>query len=205
MAPRHARTLTARGPGSQQKAAGTVLVLHSRLLTHRYVIVLAMSKSGYPGIDGFLGTRAPLILDVLCLVMLGVVIVLAWSVYQVKYRRRYRLHKRTQIALGAILLVVVVSFEIDIRLHGWEERSAGQLGAQAPSAAVTALYVHLVFAVTSVILWPITIFLALRNFPDPPVPGPHSRIHVPLARIAAADMVLTAITGWIFYYVAFVR
>lgn len=163
-----------------------------------------MSKSGYPGIDGFLGTRAPLILDALCLAMLAVVVVLAWSVYQVKYRQRYNLHKWTQVALGAILLTVVILFEIDIRLHGWQERAAGQLGAQAPSAAVTALYVHLVFAVTTVLLWPIVIVLALRKFPNPPLPGPHSRIHVPLARIAAIDMVLTAITGWVFYYVAFV-
>ena len=43
-----------------------------------------MSKSGFPGIDGFLGTRAPLILDVLCLAMLAVVVVLVWSIYQVK-------------------------------------------------------------------------------------------------------------------------
>jgi putative membrane protein len=164
-----------------------------------------MSKSGYPGIDGFLGTRAPLILDVLCLAMLAVVVVLAWSVYQVKYKQRYSLHKWTQVTLGAVLLTVVILFEIDIRLHGWQERAAGQLGAQAPSAAVAALYVHLVFAVTTVLLWPTVIVLALRNFPSPLVPGPHSRIHVPLARVAAIDMVLTAITGWIFYWAAFVK
>jgi hypothetical protein len=70
---------------------------------------------------------------------------------------------------------------------------------------MTALRVHLVFAVTTVILWPTTIMLALRRFSNPPMPGPHSRLHVPLARTAAADMVLTAITGWIFYWVAFVR
>lgn len=164
-----------------------------------------MSDSGFPGIDGFLGTRAPLILDVLCLAMLVVVTVLAWSIYQVKYRYRYSLHKWTQVTLGVILLTVVILFEIDIRLHGWQERAAGQLGAQAPSAAVTALYIHLVFAVSTVLLWPTVIVLALRKFPSPPVPGPHSRIHVPLARIAAIDMVLTTITGWIFYYVAFVK
>ncbi|HEX3601988.1 MAG TPA: DUF420 domain-containing protein [Lacipirellulaceae bacterium] len=164
-----------------------------------------MSKSGYPGIDGVLGTRAPLILDVLCLAMLVVVIVLAWSVYQVKFRRRYSLHKWTQITLAAILLTTVILFEVDIRLHGWEDRAAGQLGGHAPAAAVTALYIHLVFAVTTVLLWPTTIILALKNFPNPPMPGPHSRIHVPLARVAAIDMLLTAITGWIFYYVAFVR
>jgi putative membrane protein len=164
-----------------------------------------MSASGYPGTDGFLGTRAPLILDVLCLAMLGVVLVLCWSIYQVKFRRRFLLHKRTQITLGVILLAVVILFEIDIRLHGWQERAAGPMGGPAPAAAVATLYVHLVFAVTTVLLWPTTIALALRNFPNPPMPGPHSRIHIPLARTAAADMVLTAITGWIFYYVAFVR
>jgi putative membrane protein len=164
-----------------------------------------MSKSGFPGIDGFLGTRAPLILDVLCLAMLGVVIVLCWSVFQVKIRRRYSLHKWTQVTLGVILLAVVILFEIDIRLHGWEDRAAGVIGGHAPAGAVNALYVHLVFAVSTVVLWPVTIILALRNFPNPPMPGPHSRIHIPLARTAAADMVITSITGWIFYYVAFVR
>jgi hypothetical protein len=164
-----------------------------------------MPDNGYPGIDGFLGTRAPLVLDVLCLAMLGVVVVLAWSVYQVKFRRRYRLHKWTQIKLGAILLVVVILFEVDIRMHGWESRAAGEAGGRPADAVWYALYVHLVFAVTSIILWPITIFLAVRNFPDPPRPGPHSRIHVPLARLSALDMVLTAATGWFFYWVAFVR
>ena len=164
-----------------------------------------MSKSGYPGIDGFLGTRAPLILDVLCLAMLVVVVVLAWSVYQVKYRRRYRLHKWTQVTLGAILLVVVILFEIDIRLHGWEERAAGQLGGQAPSAAVTALYVHLVFAISTVILWPIVIVSGASKLSEsadarPAQPNPRTA-----ARVAATDMVLTAITGWVFYWLAFVR
>ena len=47
----------------------------------------------FPGIDGFLGTRAPLVLDVLFLTMFVVVVVLGWSIYQVKYRRRYRLYE----------------------------------------------------------------------------------------------------------------
>ena len=164
-----------------------------------------MDEVAYPGIDGFLGTRAPLILDILCLAMLVVVLVLAWSVYQVRYRRRYRLHKWTQVTLGVILLVVVILFEVDIRLHGWESRAAGNAGGMPAAAVWYALYTLLVFAVSTVILWPVTIFLALRNFPDPPAPGPHSRIHVPLARIAALDMVMTALTGWMFYWMAFVR
>lgn len=137
--------------------------------------------------------------------MFAVVIVLAWSIFQVKIRRRFELHKWTQIALGSILLVVIILFEVDIRLHGWEDRAAGKIGGHPSSIVVAALYVHLIFAVSTVILWPITIGLALTNFSNPPAPGPHSRIHIPLARTAAADMLLTAITGWIFYWLAFVR
>jgi hypothetical protein len=66
------------------------------------------------------------------------------------------------------------------------------------------LYVHLFFAVTTVVLWPAVIFLALRSFPNPPRPALHSRIHVLLARLAAVDMMLTAVTGWVFYWLAFV-
>jgi putative membrane protein len=164
-----------------------------------------MSASGFPGIDGFLGSRAPLMIDVVCLAMIGVVLVLAWSVYQVKIRRRYQLHKWTQITLGAVLLIVVILFEIDIRLHGWEERAANAIGGHPAPVVFTALYVHLVFAVSTVILWPITIGLAATHFGEPPSPGLHSRVHIPLARTAAIDMVLTALTGWIFYCLAFVR
>ena len=60
-----------------------------------------MSDIAFPGIDGFLGTRATLTLDLLVSAMLVVVLVLGWSIYQVRYRRRYLLHKRTQITLGA--------------------------------------------------------------------------------------------------------
>jgi putative membrane protein len=164
-----------------------------------------MNEPAFPGMNGFLGTRAPLIIDILFVAMFGVVLVLAWSVYQVKFRRRYQLHKWTQITLGSILLVVVILFEIDIRLHGWEGRAAGRIGGHPAPAVVTALYIHLMFAVTTTILWPITICLAAWNFGSPPAPGPHSRIHVPLARVAAMDLVLTAITGWVFYWLAFVR
>lgn len=164
-----------------------------------------MDEEAFPGIDGFLGTRAPLTLDFLCVAMLVAILVLAWSVYQVKIRRRYQVHKWTQLTLGAVLLTVVILFEIDIRLHGWESRAAGTVGGEPAASVWYALYVHLAFAVSSIVLWPVTIFLALRNFPNPPRPSAHSRIHVPLARLAALDMVMTAVTGWIFYWFAFVR
>jgi uncharacterized membrane protein YozB (DUF420 family) len=159
----------------------------------------------FAGIDGFLGSRAPLVLDLLFLAMFVVVVVLAWSICQVKYRRRYELHKRVQVVLGIILLVAVAVFEIDIQLHGWQDRAVGSEGGEVSTVVWTSLYVHLTFAVSSVVLWPVVIVRALRNFPDPPLPGPHSAWHKRWGWIAAADMCLTAVTGWVFYWLAFVK
>ncbi len=157
----------------------------------------------YPGIDGFLGTRASMMLDFLVLAMFIVVLVLGWSIYLVKYRRRYQLHKRVQIGLAIILLLAVILFEIDIRIYGWEDRAAGELGGEASQGVWTALYVHLFFAISSVILWPVVLVLAIRRFPQPAAPGPHSLAHIRWARLAAMSMVGTAVTGWVFYWLAF--
>lgn len=164
-----------------------------------------MGAIDYPGIDGFLGTRASLMLDALFLGLFAIVPVLGWSVYQVKYRRRYELHKWVQIVLGTVLLVVVLAFEVDVRIHGWEERAAGAIGGHPAGNVYAALYTHLVFAITTVVAWPVVIFRALRNFPNPPAPAAHSRWHLRWARLAAIDMVLTAVTGWVFYWLAFVK
>lgn len=157
----------------------------------------------FPGWDGFLGTRASLMMDLVVVAMAFVLVVLVWSV-RLPRQRRYVLHKRVQLALAALLLVAVAAFEVDVRIHGWRERSAGQLGGSPSSAAWAALVIHLFFAVTTVVLWPVVIWRAMRRFPTPPEPGDHSPNHRRWARLAAWDMAATTFTGWGFYYIAFV-
>jgi putative membrane protein len=157
--------------------------------------------------DGFLGTRASLMLDLVALAMVAVVPVLAASVYLVRYRKAYALHKRIQLTLGTVLLLAVTLFEIDIRLHGWRHRAASSPYSSHDGSTdwvMAVLTIHLFFAITSTVLWAVVIYRALRNFPSPPEPGPHSPWHRRWARIAAIDMTCTAVTGWVFYWLAFV-
>ena len=67
-----------------------------------------------------------------------------------------------------------------------------------------ALGIHLVFAVSTLVLWVWVVWEALARFPSPPVPGSHGARHKVMARLAAADLLLTAITGSVFYWLAFV-
>jgi len=157
--------------------------------------------------NGFLGTRASLMLDVVALAMVALVPLLGLSIYLVKVRRRYALHKKIQLTLGTVLLVAVVLFEVDIRLHGWRDRAASSPytgHAGSVDWLTLTLGVHLCFAVTAALLWAVVIFRALANFPSPPHPAPHSAWHRRFATVAAIDMACTAVTGWIFYWMAFV-
>jgi len=66
------------------------------------------------------------------------------------------------------------------------------------------LSIHLFFAISTVLLWIWVVWEALRRFPTPPAPAAHSRRHRVMGRLAAADLLLTSLTGWIFYWFAFV-
>ncbi|HQU42774.1 MAG: hypothetical protein B7Z73_04230 [Planctomycetia bacterium 21-64-5] len=155
----------------------------------------------YSGFDGFLGTRASLMLDVVVVAMVGVLVLLGLSIYLVRYRRRYVWHKRLQLLLVAALLVVVALFEADMRINGWRARA--ESSPYYDSLVMPALTLHLAFSVSTCLLWGWVTVGALRKFDRPPQPGPHSSSHCLWGRLAALDMLCTAVSGWAFYWLAF--
>jgi putative membrane protein len=163
-----------------------------------------MAVIAFSGWDGFLGTRASLAIDAVCLGMVLVVLVLGWSIRQVGVHRRYALHRRVQLGLAGLLLVVLTAFEIDVRFNGWTDRAAGEIGGQPAREVFIALWIHLFFAVTTVVLWILVIVLAVKRFSNPPEPNSHSMFHRRWGKIAALDMLFTTVTGWIFYFLAFI-
>ena len=156
----------------------------------------------YPGIDGFLPFRGSLMLDIVALAMVAIIPALGWSVYLVKYRRQYVWHKRLQLVLAGALLITVLIFETDMRLNGWQQRA--RPSPFFDTWVFPSLYVHLVFAVSTALLWIWVTVDALRKFENPPAPGAHSKRHVRWGQLAAIDMLCTAVTGWLFYWLAFV-
>lgn len=160
---------------------------------------------------GFLGNDASLMLDLVVCALVLIVPILVWSVWQARYHGRYTLHRNLQIALAAVLFVAVGLFEIDLQVYhgGWQNvvnrpGEPPRLTGEALELTRRVLRIHLVFAISTPILWGATIGLALRRFPSPPAPGAHSRAHRWLGWISAIDLALTAATGLAFYYVAFV-
>lgn len=167
----------------------------------------------YPGIDGFLGTRGSLMLDFVVVAMFFVLLAMSVSIWLVRYRRQLEWHKRIQLTLGVVLLVALAAFEVDMQfLTEWEARAAEspffpddyKSGGKWSSVVGTSLAIHLCFAIPTAVLWVWVIVGALRNFPKTLGPNEYSPRHIVLARIAAFTMTMTAVTGWIFYWLAFV-
>lgn len=161
--------------------------------------------------DGFLGYDASFMLDAVVCALVLVVPALIYGLYLVKVKRAYRAHRNWQIALGLVLLATVTAFEIDLQIvhGGWlnianKNPDSPRLVGEQMDLARLILRVHLIFAVTTPLLWITTTVLALRRYSNPPLPGPHSPLHSKLGWLSVLDLVLTSITGVGFYYVAFV-
>ena len=159
--------------------------------------------------DGFRGYKTSFMLDFVVVALVLIVPILLFSLYTVKIRRNYTLHRNLQLLLGVVLLVAVAAFEVDLRLQGgWQaivNKGEPKLAPEQLAFVAQMLYVHLVFAISTPFFWIATITLALRNFSNPPQPGPHSGLHKILGWMSTIDITLTSITGLAFYYVAFVN
>jgi hypothetical protein len=160
--------------------------------------------------DGFLGYKTSFMLDFVVCSLAIVVPVLIYSLYLVKVCKRYLAHRNIQLGLAVILLIVVAAFEIDMQIvqGGWRavvDKRVEKLSPEQIDGVQKVLWVHLVFAVSTPILWAVTVTLALKRMPKPPAPCPHSDLHKKLGWASTVDIVLTSVTGVWFYYVAFVR
>lgn len=160
--------------------------------------------------NGFLGYDASFMLDFVVTALVLVVPILVFSLYQVKYRKNYKLHRNLQILLGVVLLLAVGAFEVDMQIvhGGWQnivnkDSSAPRLNAEELAFVRKVLQVHLIFAISTPFLWATTTILALKKFSIPPIPGPHSSLHRKLGILSTLDLVLTSLTGLVFYYFAF--
>jgi putative membrane protein len=160
--------------------------------------------------NGFLGYNATFMLDLVVCALVFVVPVLAVSIFLVKFRQNYVWHRRLQLFLAGVLLLAVAAFELDIQVvhHGWENivrQSRPDISAADFVFARTVLHIHLLFAISTPLLWALTISLALPRFGNPPAPSKHSPLHKWLGWTSALDLAMTSATGLLFYYFTFVK
>jgi hypothetical protein len=146
-------------------------------------------------------------IDLVFTAMIVIVPILWTSVWFAHRKKNYERHKWTQIVLATVLGVTVLAFEIEMRLSGWRhlaEPSPFWKSGVGNDWIDYSLLVHLLFAIPTPFLWIVIIVRALRGFPVPAQPSGHSGTHKFWGQLGVFSMTATAITGWVFYYLAFV-
>src|SRR4029079_3166780 len=103
--------------------------------------------------DGFLGFRTSFMLDFVVVALVLIVPILVYSLYLVKVKRQYTLHRNLQLLLGLVLLVAVGLFEIDLQWvqKGWENVVAKRevpLTSEQLGFVRMLLRIHLIFAIS---------------------------------------------------------
>jgi len=147
---------------------------------------------------GFLGTRADLITDVVVVGFIAIPPLLWWSAQRAR-RGDHRLHRAVQSATLAVLTVLLVLFELNIRLRG----ESVFLSADASAALRVSLYVHLAIAVGTFLVWTALVLVSWPRL-GKVLPGRFSATHRRLGQAVIAGTVLTALTGAGLYIAAFV-
>jgi uncharacterized membrane protein YozB (DUF420 family) len=153
--------------------------------------------------NGFLGTDAPFMMDFVVVALVAVVPALAFSIASVKSGKVER-HKKMQIGLAIILLIVVTLFELEIRLADGIFNLMQNSIYHGSSKFQIVLNIHLVFAVTTPFLWGWTIYSGLKNYTDGKFKEGYAKKHIFLGRISIIDLLLTSATGLLVYYMAFI-
>lgn len=149
---------------------------------------------------GFLGFGAPFMMDVVMVALLVINPALFWSIQQAK-KGRFEIHRKVQIALSAVLFIAVILFEVEIRLANGianiigEERYTDQFRM--------VLYIHLLFSVTTTILWAVLTYKGIKLYTPQGFPEDYAPHHKKWGMIGALDLVMTTLTGYWVYYLGF--
>ena len=143
---------------------------------------------------GFLGTRAPFFMDFVTLIVAFLPLLVSGAIMLAK-AKKYKLHAFTQIVIFAVSVIVLVYFEIGVRMGGgfnafMEGSSVGH------NYAFFVLMLHIVIAIVTLIIW-FTTLIRTKKFLA-------TGVHKLLGHISFIGIVLTTLSAIWVYLLLFV-
>ena len=151
--------------------------------------------------EGFLGTRAPLIIDILAVSLVAVIIMQVVSLIFIK-QKKFAKHKRIQMTIGIVMGIFVLCFELQMRIFGWRHLAEDSPYFRYLSLSILTSTPDLCCP-NRFVLWVITIIGAKKNFPTPARPSKYSMIHKRLGKVSVVMTLGTCLSAWLFYWLAF--
>jgi putative membrane protein len=152
--------------------------------------------------QGFLGTRADLLMDIVIVSLLAIIatVIISWRLARGK---QYARHKGVQIATVILLGAIVLLFEYNLRLQGGIVKATAASSYAGTMTLTAWIYIHSFFSITTAIIWPALLITSLLKFPKPPAPNAFSPRHRFWGRIGMTWMLLTGLTAIPLYVYGF--
>lgn len=152
---------------------------------------------------GFLGTRAPLFMDIVTVIVALLPFLILGVILFAKFKM-YNFHGKMQRILFWISLIVVAYFEYGVRTYG----GFGVLieGSSTPhNYALLVLIAHIFIAVTTLAFWIYILQRAKRDRRMNVLPGMNTIDHKRAGIRTFMGILLTSLSGLWVYYLLFVN
>jgi putative membrane protein len=155
---------------------------------------LKVSNMEYMFEAGFFGTRAPIFMDVVTLIVALLPLLVAGAIYLAK-SKRYKAHAYAQIFIFAFSVIVLGYFETGVRMVGGFDSFMKDSGV-SHNYAVIVLIFHIAISVVTLIIWATTLFMAKKQV--------QLSKHRKAGLMTFTGVVMTSLTGIWVYFLMFV-
>ena len=152
--------------------------------------------------SGFLGTRAPLFMDIVS-VIVAVLPFLIFGAIGLAKKRNYKAHESVQKLLFVVTVIVVAFFEIGVRLAGGY-KNLMEGSSVEHNYFIYVLIFHIIIAVSTLVIWMITLYRARHYTGKKALPGLYSGAHKKDGQRTFIGIILTMLTGGWVYALLFV-
>ena len=153
-------------------------------------------------LPGFLGTKALFFMDIVTIYFALLPFLLALSI-RFAIKKQYTLHFKSQFFLLAFTLLIVVIFEIGVRISGGFLEYA-QHSALNYNFLLIFLIIHIIIALAAVAGWIYLIISSYKDFKNHVEGTPFMPKHKLIARSIFAALTLTSLMGVLIYLFLFI-
>ena len=151
---------------------------------------------------GFLGTRAPMFMDIIVIIIGLLPFLIAFSIW-FAVNKMYGLHRFLQTVLFLVTIVILVYFKYGMYMAGGFDFY--MRGSSIDSTiAFYFLIFHVVVATITLIMWFAMMKFASADSKRRALPGLYSDAHKKSGKRSAFAISLTSITGVIVYWILFI-
>lgn len=150
---------------------------------------------------GFLGTRAPMYIDIVAIVFFMLPLMLFISI-RFAIKKDIKKHLISQVVIFTLMLISVIVFEVGMRMAGG---FTGYLEASSVNHTffTIVLIVHILTAIVVINAWSYQLITAIKGYRKGTLVGESAASHRRIGKIVSAGILITLIEAAIVYYLLF--